>query len=111
MKNYFEQIKNIYTKRRQLKISYEYRGINPSKDWFILLVASQILVLVSALMAIYLYTQIDSGKIFIVESDGKESEVTINMNLLEKIVGDINQKEQDTLQTLQVNQNITDPSI
>lgn len=110
MKNYLEKAKE-YLKKFSKSEDYRYHGINPTRDWIIILISSQVIVTCLALVAIFLYIKIDAGNIFTVESKISENEAKINMNLLQKVVADINQREQDMI-LIKQNSNIpNDPSV
>lgn len=111
MSGLLQKIKHWYGSLKMTKTSYEKKGIKPAQDWTVILIASQIVILISVLSAIYLYIQIDSNRIFIVNDDKRESEVKIKMDLLEKVVDNIKLREQTNLQVRQSTNNPSDPSI
>ena len=90
MTNILKQIKGLYNKSREKKLSYEKRGINPKHHWSILLSVTFVMLLCIAIFAFYFYTEINQGKFFTVKNKAIEKEVKIDSALLKKIVDEIN---------------------
>ena len=78
------------------EVSYESHGINPTKDWLVILISAQILVILLGVFSVYLYIQIEEGKIFNVETEDVADEAKIKTTLLEKAIKDIKNKEEVT---------------
>lgn len=110
MKDYLKKLEEIYKKLNIRKVSYEPSGIEPFRDWVIILLSFVGLVFFIAVSAFYFYTKVDKGELFRVDGAGEENEVKINMTLLKKVVGDISSREQNTIIIRQSNENLSDPS-
>ena len=93
MKDYLQKIKSIVGGLKKEKTSYERGGINPGRDWRILLSITFVILCILAILAVYFYIQIDRGRLFVVPEDSIEDKTKINMILLEKIVGEVKARE------------------
>ena len=94
MSQLFQKIKALYAKIRMKKKSYKIYGIRPAHDWRIFLVSTQIIVLILTIVAIYFYTQINQGKLFIVKGSKVKKEIKIDETLLKRVVKDIELRKQ-----------------
>lgn len=90
MSNLFQQLKEKLGKLRKNNFSYEKKVISPSRDWNIILIFTFVGFIASAILAFYLYLQIDQGKLFIISEKDSQRETKINSVLFQQVVGDIN---------------------
>lgn len=111
MKDILNQIKSLYKKLNVRKVSYEVSGIMPSRDWFIILISSQVIILILAVASVFFYYKVDRGEIFKVEDLTAEGETKINMTVLDALIKEINTKEQNTTIVRQRGEIPSDPSI
>jgi hypothetical protein len=103
------KIKSWFAQLKTKGVSYKKHSINPTHEWRIVLVTTFILLCTGALLSFYFYTEVDQGKIFVVEKDNTGQEVKIDTNLLQKTVDDINAR-QDSLKKLSANGVPPEPS-
>lgn len=95
MEKIFSKIKNTLKLPEKKKVSYDKTGIRPSRDWVVLLIVSNLIVLLSAIYAYYLYSKIDSDQFVVIDTLSKENETKINTDLLSRIVSDLNNRAGD----------------
>ena len=93
MKNYLQKIKLQLGKLKSPKISYDRGGVNPTRDWRILLSITFIILCLLVLVAFYFYRQVEQRSLFSVATDSDQSEIKINTTLLKKTVDDINARQ------------------
>ncbi len=93
MSNLLQKIKSLFGKLKNKKVSYDRGGINPNRQWKIILSTTFIILCFLALIAFYFYSQIDKGNLFTVTSDSAQSEIKIDGSLLKKTVDDINARQ------------------
>lgn len=111
MNDLLQKIKPLYEKMGMGKVSYERKGIHPSKDWKIILTTTFVIICLLAFFAIYFYLKIEKGEIFVVTREGVGKDAEINEILLKKVVLEIKNKE-DFLRQLKEGSLIpSDPSI
>jgi hypothetical protein len=110
MKNLIGKIKSLKLLFRKKSVSYELPGVNPGRDWILILVTSNLLVLISAIASYYLYYKIDSDQLVSIDSINKEVETKINTDLLNKIVSDLD-KRSNMLEKIKSSTFPADPSI
>ncbi|HEY4508812.1 MAG TPA: hypothetical protein VJC13_00835 [Candidatus Paceibacterota bacterium] len=93
MNDYLQKIKLLSAKLKIRKISYKRGGIKPLRDWGLILLSVFIVSCILVVSVVYFYIQIEHGTLFIVTSDGSESQIKINADLLRATVSDINTRE------------------
>ncbi len=93
MSEYLNKIKDWFSKFSKPKTVYSKGGVEPKKDWGIILTTMFFILVILALVAVYFYIQVDRGNLFSVSSEDVENEAKINKNLLDKTVHDINQRK------------------
>ena len=93
MKGLLQKIKDWYAKIRVKKESYKISGIKPVHDWRIILISTQIIIIILAIVAFYFFTQIEAGKFFVVKEKKTEKDIKIDDTLLKKTVDDINSRK------------------
>lgn len=92
MKDIIYKIKKIKSLFKNNNVSYEQTGVNPGRDWTMILILANLIVLVSAGYSYYLYYKIDTDQFVSVDLISKEAETKINTDLLTKVVNDINNR-------------------
>lgn len=110
MEEIIKKIKNLVPKGEAKKTTYEKNGIKPIKDWGMLLVLSNLVVILCGLAAVYVYYQIDNDTFVSTESSVQGSDVKINTLLLSNIVNDLNDRA-DSFERIKSEKVPTDPSI
>jgi hypothetical protein len=90
--NLKNNIKSWYEKFKTSGTSYKKSGMRPLKDWKIILISTQLIIIFLAVIAVYFYIQVDKGTFFAIPENGSKSELKINMSLFKKTVDDINSK-------------------
>ena len=85
-----QQIKKMWNSTHMRPVSYARFGIRPARDWKIVLIVTQCVVIILAGYAYYIYVQINSGTLFPVVENGAKKEITIDAVLLQKTVDAIN---------------------
>ncbi|MFZ2522991.1 MAG: hypothetical protein WAW92_01235 [Minisyncoccia bacterium] len=110
MKNILYRVKDSLKFLRSNKISYENRGLNPSKDWSFMFLVANALVLFYAIYAFYIYNQINNDEFITKDSVKNESEIKLNTNLLSSVVSDIN-KRASNLKVIRNGNGPGDPSL
>lgn len=96
MKNFLQKIKDIYSKfsiKGEINVR---RGIEPSRDWSIILLISFLIFIVLIVFAYYVYNQVKNDLLFVAPKSDLIKDVKINTDLLEKIVADVDQREEET---------------
>lgn len=93
MSDYLNKIKDWFSKFSKPKTVYSRDGVEPKKDWGIILTTTTFILVILALVAAYFYIQVDRGNLFSISSEDVENEAKINKNLLNKTVQDINQRK------------------
>lgn len=92
MSNFINNIKTWFDHAGKRESSYEKDGVRPKKDWEVILTIMTFLLIILAIVAGYFYTQVNQGKLFQVPPGDIENEVKINKTLLDKTIGDINER-------------------
>jgi hypothetical protein len=110
MKNILENIKKIRSKIQKSGQTYTKKEINPNRDWLLILLGSQIIVILVAVLSVYLYIRVDRGDIFTENSTGEENEVKINMTILDKVVNDASNRVDEFSKILK-SESPPDPSV
>ena len=85
-------VKEWFKKIGRGKPSYGKEGIKPAKDWSVLVIGFIIIFCLEALLAWFIYFQIENGSWFNQPSDGSINYVSLNQNLLQKITGELEAK-------------------
>lgn len=111
MSKILQKIKDRYNKIKAGHTSYAKVGIRPTHDWRVILVVTSIVMCIMIVSEFYFYTLVDQGKLFIVAVDDSQKEVKINRELLDKVVGDINLREENMLKIQQNQLTQPNPSI
>lgn len=92
MKNYSQIIKTWYEKMVAEQVSYEKVGLQPTKDWKIMLSTTSILLILMAVFAFYFYVKIENGEIFVVTQEDSARDIEIDTTLLKKVVDDTKER-------------------
>jgi hypothetical protein len=87
-----EKIKKWFEKISRGKPSYGKNGIKPKRDWGVIIVITAIVFCLEATLSAFVYFQIENDSWFRQPQNTTLTEVSINQNLLEKISGQIDQK-------------------
>ena len=87
-------------------------GINPVRDWFIILVISFVVFCFFAFFCYYFYSQIKQDKLFITTKTNEIKDLKISPDFLKKAIDDINLRR-DTTEKLKNNNVVVpgDPSV
>lgn len=93
MKDSIEKIKSWWLKVSTKKPVYEKKGMSPMRDWKIIFITAQIVVVIGAVGSFIFYRLVDSGEYFAVSEEVMQNEVKINIALLQKTVDDIKARE------------------
>lgn len=111
MNDLLQKIKPLYEKLGMGKVSYERKGIHPSKDWRIMLTTTFVVICFLAFFAFYFYLKIDKGEIFVVTREGAGKDAEISEILLKKVVLEIKNKEEFLRKLKEGNLVPSDPSV
>ncbi len=98
MSSLINKIKSWYKSQNKSEISYDKIGINPGKQWAVVLLVTFLVLFILAILAFYLYVEIESGNFFETENKDFLSDVKINNTLLEKVLGDISEREESLVE-------------
>lgn len=93
------------------EISYNKGSIRPHRDWKIILVFTFMVLVFLGALAVYFYFQVDGGNIFSVPLDESQKEVKINKVLLDKTIGELNNRKKTFEDMLLGSTTPPDPSI
>ena len=93
MQELLHKIKLIIEKFKSTKIYYMRGGVNPTRDWRILLFISFVVLCILTILAFYFYIQIKRGKLFVAMNDIIENDIKIDNVLLKKTIEDINARQ------------------
>ncbi len=111
MSELISKIKNWYQTRGVSKISFERKGIKPTRDWNIVIFSAALLLFISGAIAFYFYIKVESGTFFSTTTAEDLKEVKINNKVLDKLIADINAREKK-LSEIQTNKNFpANPSL
>lgn len=111
MKSYLLKIKSSILGKSSHENLYEKKSIRPGRDWKIILITSQLVVIILALISFYFYKKINNGEFFQAHNISSESQTQINVDLLRKVSGDLIEREE---KFNQINGGVvvpTDPSL
>ncbi len=111
MSDFINKTKAWFGKIQKRDSSYEKDGIRPKRDWEIILSFTTVLLIILAAVAGYFYMQVDQGKLFKVAADDVENEAKINKTLLDKTIGDINERRKSFETVMQGGIVSADPSL
>lgn len=111
MKDYLEKINKYFSKEEKKPTTYNERMINPKRDWNIIIISSFLLIIISGIYSYYLYTKINNDTLVTLNPTKKETEVKININLLDKLVDELNKKSESLKSLKSDTQTPRDPSI
>ncbi len=95
MSETFNKIKNWYQNLSSSKVSFERKGIKPTRDWNIVIFSSLIAVVIFGSLAFYFYVKVENGTFFGASSVEDLTEVKINNTILNKLISDINNRERN----------------
>ncbi len=104
MKNILTDFQQKYESLRG-PVSYKKSGINPKKDWLLLLSGFAVSFVVVAVCAVFVYIKINSSTLFSVPIDNTNQQIRIDSALLSQVVNDIHAREtkvNDLNQSLQI---------
>ena len=93
MKNFLKKIKTLFDKIKTNHVSYTKDGIYPSRDWKIIVLSVGFTLIVLAIGTFYFFIQIKKGKLFTVPDKDSIGQMTINNDLLKKVVDEIKLRE------------------
>ena len=111
MKNITEKIKSYFGNFLKDDTSYERGGINPERDWNIMLVFVFAVLIVFSIIAFYFYIRINNGNLFSVPESANSVSATINQDLMNKTIQKI-EANKSAFDFVQQNKaSTTDPSI
>jgi len=92
MKEVLKNITEWFGKVIAKKVSYTKEGINPTHDWYVILMSTFVLTCLGAGIAYYFYTQINQGKLFSSDKDVSAKAIIIDDSLLKKTIYEINER-------------------
>jgi hypothetical protein len=110
MKISTEKIKSYFGRFGKKETSYKKEGINPTRDWNLIIVSAFGFLLLAALLSIYLYARIDSGNLFATPPQTQDGGATIDQNLLSATVQTID-ADKTAFDSAQTSALPPDPSI
>lgn len=93
MNDFISKIKNWYKNFSSKKVSYEKDGIKPKKDWMIIVLILLFITIILIGISSYFYINVDNGTLFNVPEIEEISETKVNRKLLEKVVGEYDDRE------------------
>jgi hypothetical protein len=93
MSEIIKKIKSYFDSFRKKDTSYKKEGINPVRDWDMMITITFFIVCLLAVFAFYFYVQVDSGNLFTTTKDSNTTTVTINQDLLSKTIENIDAKK------------------
>ncbi len=93
MKDFINKTKNWYQNLTSKKVSYEKEGIKPKRDWMIVVFVMLFITLILIGISTYFYINVDNGTLFNVPDREEISEIKVNNKLLEKIVGEYDERQ------------------
>ena len=96
MMAFYQKIKLIFVRARPFSSVYARHGIQPMRDWRIILICFFIVLSLSALSSFYLYGRVMHGNIFVLSADDSITRTRINQSLFEKSIKEIHEREQET---------------
>ncbi len=111
MNDYINKIKELLHRLNKKEATYEREGVRPKRDWQIILFVFTISLLFLAAAAGYFYLQVSTGKIFSVSAQESLDEIKINKALLNKTIGDINERSKSFEVIKQGGEAPIDPSV
>ncbi len=104
MSETFNKIKLWYQNHSSSKITFERKGIKPTRDWSIVIFSSLIILLGLGSLAFYFYHQVENGTFFTAVVSEELTEVKINNKVLDRLIADINNREKN-LNEIETNKN------
>lgn len=94
MSNIFQKIKDVLKKIKTKSTSYAKSGVNPTKDWNVMVIITVAVFFVLGILGWYFFNQISDGKLFIIDLEKTQKEVKINSSILDSVVADIHKREE-----------------
>ena len=111
MEKYIQKIKLIGKKLFKGGLSYKKSGINPARDWNVLLIVTFIVFVAVSIISFDLYTKVEKGTLFSIIQKSEDSTVKINQKLLSKVVEKIDAKQAIFNEIQRNGRTVFDPSI
>ncbi len=111
MTSFKERIKSYISLMIKGKISYDRPGLKPRQDWEVILTTSFIILICIGIFAFYFYIGILQGKFFVVNADDEASRAKINSVLIDKVVGDMNNRASYSGDLKNGKYSLSDPSV
>ena len=105
-----EKVKKWFEKISRGKASYGKEGIKPRNDWNILIIVVAVIFCLEAISAFFIYFQIENDVWFQEPNNTGLIEVSINQNLLQKISGQIDERDA-TYNATSTTKSVSDPSL
>jgi hypothetical protein len=93
MSKLFKKIKSLFGKAQKTESTYDKVGINPKKDWFLILLSVFFALVILVVLAVYFYLQINAGNLFKAKVGSSDNEVKINQVLLDKTISDTKRRD------------------
>jgi hypothetical protein len=94
MPELFKKIKSKFNRSQKTESTYDKGGINPKKDWFLILLSVFVALLILIAVAVYFYLQISAGNLFRAKAGSSDNEVKINQALLDKTISETKRREE-----------------
>lgn len=111
MSELFKKIKSLFGKSQKTESTYDKGGINPKKDWFLILLSVFIALIILMFIAVYFYLQVNEGNLFKAKAGSSDNEVKINQTLLDKTISETKRRD-EFISRIKSGENIPkDPSI
>lgn len=111
MQDFLKQIGDKLRSGKKAEIVYIRSGIEPGRDWIITLVSFAVLCLCMGAAAVYLYIKVNHGTLFTVPDNGTESALSIDANLLDKVIKHMD-LQSSSIDNFRANaKSISDPSL
>ncbi len=104
-----EKIKKWFERISKGRFSYDKIGIKPESDWRKIVIITTIVFCLEMILSCFIYFQIKDNRWFTFPENGTVNYASLNQNLLQKTVGQINAK--NTIFSSQAGNNISDPSL
>lgn len=111
MSEIIQKIKNWYQNFSSSKISFERKGIKPTRDWNIVIFSSLVVLFICGGLAFYFYIKVDNGTFFGATVSEELAEIKINNKVLDKLIADINAREKNLIDIETNRQAPPNPSI
>lgn len=93
MSEALKELKDLLKKFSFKKSSYGKEIISPHRDWRIILSTTFVIIVLGAICGLYLYRQVDQGKLFFLSENKQVKEVKLDTKVLEITIDDLKARE------------------